>query len=92
MLKTIFTVLLLSAAILLTATATADASANDDDLNGVYCERIADTEAFLCSVSDEESESGSTEYFIFICLGYVNAEDGTEICVDPVFIDLPPAS
>ena len=90
MLKTIFTVLLLTTAVLLTATT--DASANDDDLNGVYCERIADTEAFLCSVSDEESESGSTEYFIFICFGYVNAEDGTEICVDPVFIDLPPAS
>ena len=90
MLKTIITVLLLTTAVLLTATA--DASANDDDLNGVYCERITDTEAFLCSVSDEESESGSTEYFIFVCFGYVNGEDGTEICIDPVFIDLPPAS
>ena len=89
MLKTIITVLLLTTAILLTATA--DASDNDDDLNGVYCERIADTEAFLCSVSDEESESGSTEYFIFVCFGYVTAKDGTEICIDPVFIDLPTA-
>ena len=63
MLRTITTLLLIAAALLLSASASADASAPTDS-NGTHCEPIANTTAELCSISDEESNSGSTERFV----------------------------
>ena len=87
MLKTLVTLVLLMGAIVLATTSNADASTSSS--NGTHCEQLGDTNAYLCSVSDEESESGTTEWFILFC-EFAYVAEGDAICIPTDVIHLSP--
>ena len=88
MLKTLVTLVLLMGAIVLATTSNADASTSSSS-NGTHCEQLGDSNAYLCSVSDEESESGTTEWFILFC-EFAYVAEGDTICIPTDVIHLSP--